>query len=160
MRALTVFLSLVTEDAVLGFLEYNGKDIPEHAAPTFLVHKTANLVTSLHKSMQLKIKTELRELWLIESYDAANKAINVLLVKFLAKCYPAELKKLEKNEENGWDSIASCQSEVLGINKMTNPIQSTFVTFDPMDIPSKALCFKKNNSLNGIKLIFCHSQKS
>ncbi|MGP1955721.1 MAG: hypothetical protein ACTS8W_02550, partial [Arsenophonus sp. NC-PY1-MAG3] len=39
---------------------------------------------------------ELRELWLIESYDAADKALNILLARFLAKCYPAEIKEAEK----------------------------------------------------------------
>ncbi|MGP1959022.1 MAG: hypothetical protein ACTS7E_03420 [Arsenophonus sp. NC-CH8-MAG3] len=41
-------------------------------------------LVSFPKGMQLKVKVELMDLWLIENCDAANKPFDILLARFLA----------------------------------------------------------------------------
>ncbi|MGP1959521.1 MAG: hypothetical protein ACTS77_01235 [Arsenophonus sp. NC-TX2-MAG3] len=45
-----------------------------------------------------------RKSYLPESPDTANKSLDILLSRFLAKYYPTAMKKLEKNGEERWHS--------------------------------------------------------
>ncbi|MGP1927506.1 MAG: hypothetical protein ACTS8R_08075 [Arsenophonus sp. NC-QC1-MAG3] len=58
----------------------------------------------LQKGMQPKLRSELQEVCLLESRDAANKSLDILLSRFSAKYNPAAMKKLEKNREERWHS--------------------------------------------------------
>ncbi len=50
--------------------------------------------------MQLKVKTELQEIWLPKRYTiTTDKTFNVLLGRFIAKVYLATMKKLKKIEK-------------------------------------------------------------
>ena len=59
------------------------------------VHKTANVLASLTKSVQPKGKSERREVWLPRDRDPANKALDGQLVKYGAKS-PAAMKTFTK----------------------------------------------------------------
>ncbi|MGP1959008.1 MAG: hypothetical protein ACTS7E_03345 [Arsenophonus sp. NC-CH8-MAG3] len=50
-----------------------------------------------YKRCPLKVKAKLQEVWLVESRDAIDKAINVLLQKFSTST--KAMKKLEKDRE-------------------------------------------------------------
>ncbi|MGP1956466.1 MAG: hypothetical protein ACTS8H_01690 [Arsenophonus sp. NC-PE1-MAG3] len=64
----------------------------------------------------LKVKVELGgEVWLAESRDATNKALNILLARLSAK-YTAAMRMLEKNKEKT-TGILSLPISTLGINK-------------------------------------------
>ncbi|MGG2141831.1 IS256 family transposase [Symbiopectobacterium sp. RP] len=125
-RGLTVSPKLATGDGALGFWNAMAKIFPDTQHQRCWVHKTANVLASLLKAMQPKVKAELREVWLAKSRDAANEAFDVLLARFSAK-YPAAMKKLEKAREEllafydfpleHWASI-----------RTTNPIESAFAT--------------------------------
>ncbi|EJM2521940.1 transposase [Salmonella enterica] len=102
-----------------------------------LVHKTANVLASLPKSVQPKIKSELRDIWLAENRVSADKALDAMLVKYGDK-YPAAMKKLTKDREElpafydfpvaHWASI-----------RTTNPIEPAFATARPEYAPAKAV---------------------
>ncbi|MGP1923937.1 MAG: hypothetical protein ACTS73_03080 [Arsenophonus sp. NEOnobi-MAG3] len=49
------------------------------------------------KGIQLKVKAELRDVWLAESRDADNKALDILLVRVLVKYPTTAMKKLWKD---------------------------------------------------------------
>ncbi|EBC1279595.1 transposase, partial [Salmonella enterica] len=51
-----------------------------------------NVLASLPKSVQPKVKSEMREIWLAEDRNSANKALDGMLAKYADK-YPAAMKK-------------------------------------------------------------------
>ncbi|MGP1924361.1 MAG: hypothetical protein ACTS73_05560 [Arsenophonus sp. NEOnobi-MAG3] len=62
-------------------------------------HKTANVLASLHKARQQKVKAELLEVCLAESRDTANNALDILLRIFSIK-YLAAMKIWRNIEKN------------------------------------------------------------
>ncbi|MGG2143910.1 IS256 family transposase [Symbiopectobacterium sp. RP] len=125
-RGLTVSPKLATGDGALGFWNAMAKIFPDTQHQRCWVHKTANVLASLPKAMQPKVKAELREVWLAESRDAANEAFDVLLARFSAK-YPAAMKKLEKAREELL-AFYDFPSEHWTSIRTTNPIESAFAT--------------------------------
>ncbi|MGG2141013.1 IS256 family transposase [Symbiopectobacterium sp. RP] len=125
-RDLTVSPKLATGDGALGFWNAMAKIFPDTQHQHCWVHKTANVLASLPKAMQPKVKAELREVWLAESRDAANEAFDVLLARFSAK-YPAAMKKLEKAREELL-AFYDFPSEHWASIRTTNPIESAFAT--------------------------------
>lgn len=125
-RGLTISPKLATGDGAMGFWNALAKVFPDTRHQRCLVHKTANVLASLPKSVQPKIKSELRDIWLAENRDSANKALDGVLAKYGDK-YAAAMKKLTKDREEllafydfpvaHWASI-----------RTTNPIESAFAT--------------------------------
>lgn len=97
-RGLTVSPRLATGDGAMGFWKALAKVFPDTRHQRCLVHKTANVLASLPKSVQPKVKSELREIWLAEDRDSANKELDAMLAKYGGK-YPAAMKKLTKDRE-------------------------------------------------------------
>lgn len=125
-RGLTVSPKLATGDGAMGFWNALAKVFPDTRHQRCLVHKTANVLTSLPKSVQPKVKSELREVWLAENRQSANKALDMLLAKYSAK-YPAAIKKLTKDREEllaFYDFPAAHWASI----RTTNPIESAFAT--------------------------------
>lgn len=90
------------------------------------MHKTANVLASLPKSVQPKVKSELREIWLAEDRESANKALDGVLAKYGDK-YSAAMKKLTKDREEllaFYDFPAAHWASI----RTTNPIESAFAT--------------------------------
>jgi putative transposase len=62
------------------------------------VHKTANVLNKLHKSVQPKVKEALHDIWMAGTRDAAYKAFDSIVKRFGDK-YPGAMKCLAKNKE-------------------------------------------------------------
>jgi len=60
------------------------------------VHKTANVLNKLPKSVQPKAKSDLHEIWQAETRQAANQAFDHFLEKYQAK-YDAACDCLSKD---------------------------------------------------------------
>ncbi|MGP1958442.1 MAG: hypothetical protein ACTS7E_00035 [Arsenophonus sp. NC-CH8-MAG3] len=58
------------------------------------------MLVLLPEDIQSKVKGELQEVCLLESRDAPDKALDILLARFLVNYYPVAMKKLEKNRKN------------------------------------------------------------
>lgn len=125
-RGLTVSPKLATGDGAMGFWNALAKVFPDTRHQRCLVHKTANVLASLAKSVQPKVKSELREIWLAEDRDSANKALDALLAKYGAK-YPAAMKKLTKDREELLAFYDFPSAHWASI-RTTNPIESAFAT--------------------------------
>ena len=82
----------------MGFWNALAKVFPDTLHQRCLVHKTANVLASLAKSVQPKIKSELRDIWLAENRESADKALDAMLKKYGDK-YPPAMKKLTKARE-------------------------------------------------------------
>ena len=125
-RGLTSSPKLATGDGAMGFWNALAKVFPDTRHQRCLVHKTANVLASLPKSVQPKIKSELRDIWLAENRESADTALDVMLVKYGDK-YPAAMNKLTKDREEllaFYDFPAAHWASI----RTTNPIQSAFAT--------------------------------
>ncbi|RAP67638.1 MULE transposase domain protein, partial [Candidatus Erwinia dacicola] len=90
---MTVSPKLATGDGTMGFWKALAKVFLDTRHQRCLVHKTANVLAARPKSIQPKVKSELREIWLSGGRDSVNKAFNGMLAKYSDK-YPAAMKKL------------------------------------------------------------------
>ncbi len=90
------------------------------------VHKTANVLNKMPKSVQPKAKGDLHEIWQAETRAAANVAFDHFLEKYAAK-YPAACECLRKDRDvllTFYDFPAEHWAHL----RTTNPIESTFAT--------------------------------
>ncbi|WGE30902.1 IS256 family transposase (plasmid) [Edwardsiella tarda] len=125
-RGLTVSPKLAIGDGATGFWNALAKVFPDTRHQRCLVHKTANVLTSLPKSVQPKVKSELRDVWLAENRESANKALDGVLARYADK-YPVAMKKLTKDREEllaFYDFPAAHWASI----RTTNPIESAFAT--------------------------------
>jgi len=76
-------------DGALGFWAAIRKVFPETREQRCWVHKTANVLNKMPKSVQTKAKGDLHEIWQAETKDDANKAFDNFLEKYAAKYAPA-----------------------------------------------------------------------
>lgn len=90
------------------------------------VHKTANVLNKLPKSVQRKVKADLYEIWMAEIRFDAHKAFDRTVKRFDAK-YPTAMACLMKNREALLAFYDYPAEHWLHI-RTTNPIKSTFAT--------------------------------
>lgn len=86
-RGLTEATKLAIGDGALGFWEALSKVYPATAHQRCRVHRTANVLNKLPKSVQPKVKADLHEIWMAETREAAHQAFDRTLKRFGAK-YP------------------------------------------------------------------------
>jgi putative transposase len=125
-RGLTLAPQLATGDGALGFWAALRKVYPQTREQRCWVHKTANVLNKMPKSVQPRAKADLHEIWLAETRDAANKAFDTFLAKYEAK-YEGACECLRKDREvllTFYDFPAEHWKHL----RTTNPIESTFAT--------------------------------
>lgn len=125
-RGLSVDPKLAIADGALGFWAAARKLLPETKEQRCTVHKTANVLNKLPKSVQPKAKSDLHEIWNAETREAAGKAFDQFLEKFEAK-YPSACDCLTKDRDvllTFYDFPAEHWAHL----RTTNPIESTFAT--------------------------------
>jgi transposase-like protein len=125
-RGLTFSPQLAIGDGALGFWSALRKVYGETREQRCWVHKTANVLNKLPKSVQPKAKADLHEIWMAESREKANQAFDTFLEKYQAK-YPAACECLRKDRDvllAFYDFPAEHWKHL----RTTNPIESTFAT--------------------------------
>lgn len=125
-RGLQVDPKLAIADGALGFWAAARKVFPTTREQRCTVHKTANVLSKLPKSVQPRAKSALHEIWQAESRAAANVALDHFLEKYQAK-YPKACECLSKDREvllTFYDFPARHWPHL----RTTNPIESTFAT--------------------------------
>lgn len=100
---------LAVGDGALGFWKALSKVYPTTAHQRCWVHKTANVLNKLPKSVQPKVKTDLHEIWMAETRETAYQAFHRTLRRFGAK-YPRRWSAWPKIGTNCWRSTTSQQS--------------------------------------------------
>lgn len=123
---LTTGPGLATGDGALGFWKALAKCYPDTAHQRCWVHKTANVLSVLPKSVQPKVKEALHDIWMAETREDANKAFDRTLTRFQAK-YPGAMDKLVKDREELLAFYDFPAEHWVSI-RTTNPIESTFST--------------------------------
>lgn len=117
---------LAVGDGALGFWKALTKAYPETRHQRCWVHKTANVLDKLPKSMQPKVKSALHEIYLAETREAAHKAFDSALKRFQDK-YPKAMGCLDKDREELLAFYDFPAVHWIHL-RTTNPIESTFAT--------------------------------
>lgn len=125
-RGLTMAPKLAIGDGALGFWAALRKVFGETREQRCWVHKTANVLNSMPKSVQPKAKSDLHEIWMAETRAAATKAFDTFIDKYGAK-YEKACECLQKDRDvllTFYDFPAEHWKHL----RTTNPIESTFAT--------------------------------
>ncbi len=125
-RGLSEAPLLAVGDGALGFWAALRKVFAKTREQRCWVHKTANVLNKLPKSVQPKAKADLHEIWQAETRERANQAFDHFLEKYRAK-YADACDCLTKDREvllTFYDFPAEHWKHV----RTTNPIESTFST--------------------------------
>jgi len=125
-RGLDVAPKLAVGDGALGFWNALSKVWPHTAQQRCWVHKTANVMEKLPKSIQPKVKEVLHNIWGAETRQEAETVFKHCIERFSSK-YPKAMKCLAKDQESMlvfYDFPAENWQHI----RTTNPIESVFAT--------------------------------
>ncbi len=125
-RGLQMVPKIAVGDGALGFWAALRKVFPETREQRCWVHKTANVLNKMPKSVQPKAKGDLHGIWQAETKDDAEKAFDAFIEKYEAK-YAQACDCLKKDRDvllTFYDFPAEHWSHL----RTTNPIESTFAT--------------------------------
>jgi transposase-like protein len=125
-RGLTFPPRLAVGDGALGFWAALREIYPETRQQRCWVHKTANVLNYLPKSLQPKAKAALHEIWMAATKADATTAFNQFVVTFGAK-YPKAVECLVKDRE-ALLAFYDFPAEHWIHIRTSNPIESTFAT--------------------------------
>jgi transposase-like protein len=125
-RGLELAPELAVGDGGLGFWAALRKVYSSAREQRCWVHKTANVLNKMPKSIQPKAKSMLHDIWMAETKVDAEKAFDLFLETFVGK-YTGATACLEKDRDvllTFYDFPAEHWTHI----RTTNPIESTFST--------------------------------
>ncbi|MBM9514419.1 IS256 family transposase, partial [Desulfogranum marinum] len=117
---------LAVGDGAMGFWKALRKVYPTTTHQRCWVHKTANVLNKLPKSIQPKVKQALHEIWMAPTKEEAYSAFDIATSTYEAK-YPKAMECLEKDKDDMlafYDFPAAHWQHI----RTSNPIESTFAT--------------------------------
>ncbi len=117
---------LAVGDGALGFWKALSQVYPDTKWQRCWVHKTANVLNKLPKSLQAKAKSKLHQIWMAPDKDEAQRHFNDFVRVYEPK-YPKAAECLEKDHDallTFYDFPAEHWRHI----RTTNPIESTFAT--------------------------------
>ena len=125
-RGLTIPPDLATGDGALGFWAALRDVFPNTREQRCWVHKTANVLGALPKSLHDKAKSDLQDIWMAETKKEANAAFDLFVENYGVK-YEKAVGKLVKDRDEllaFYDFPAEHWKHI----RTTNPIESIFAT--------------------------------
>jgi putative transposase len=125
-RGLKVPPELAIGDGALGFWKALAKVYGKTRRQRCWVHKTANILNKLPKSMQAKAKEKIHQIWMAPDKAEAQRCFDNFINLYEAK-YPKAVECLQKDREallTFYDFPAEHWKHI----RTTNPIESTFST--------------------------------
>ena len=134
-RGLSVAPELAIGDGALGFWKALEQQFGVTRHQRCWLHKTLNVLNKLPKSVQPRAKADLKEIWMAEGRDDAEKAFDRFLAKYQAK-YDKATDCLAKDRETllaFYDFPAEHWKHI----RTGNPIESTFATVRHRTVRSK-----------------------
>ena len=150
-KGLTIAPELATGDGALGFWKALEEVFPTTRHQRCTVHKTANVLNKVPKSIQPQVKHDLREIWTAPDRETADKAIDIFAEKYGPK-YDKAVQCLVKDRDRlltffdfpaeHWDHVRS-----------TNPIESVFATVRHRTVRTKGALSQKTAKLMVFKLV-------
>jgi transposase-like protein len=125
-RGLLEAPELAIGDGSLGFWKALSKVYDKTRWQRCWVHKTANILNKLPKSIQAKAKENIHQIWMASNKEEAEKAFDAFIDIYEAK-YPKAAECLKKDRDvllTFYDFPAEHWRHI----RTTNPIESTFAT--------------------------------
>lgn len=155
-RGLSIAPEIAVGDGALGFWRALDEVFPGTAHQRCWVHKTANVLDKVPKSIQPAMKADLREIHGAPTRAAAEVALAVFVEKYGAK-YPRAAACLTKDREallafydfpaEHWDHLRS-----------SNPIESVFATVRHRTVRTKGALSATTAKLMVFKLVMAASK--
>ncbi len=142
---------LAVGDGALGFWKAVTKRWPTTRQQRCWVHKTANILNKVPKSMQPKVKEALHDIWMAPTREQAYKAYDSCVKRFEDK-YPGAMKCLAKDKESMlafYDFPAAHWQHI----RTSNPIESVFATVRLRTTRSKSCGSRKTTLAMAWKLM-------
>ena len=150
-RGLEIAPDLAVGDGALGFWKAIEEVFPSTRHQRCWVHKTANILNKVARSVQVNMKSDLRDIYGAPTRAAAEMAINVFADKYGAK-YDKAVACLTKDRETllaffdfpaeHWDHL-----------RTSNPIESVFATVRHRTVRTKGTLSAKTAKLMVFKLV-------
>ena len=125
-RGLSFAPKLAIGDGALGFWKALGEVFPSTRRQRCWVHKTANILDKLPKSVQPKAKSMIKDMYMAPTKEAALKSYDHFIKVFSDK-YPKAVGCLIKDKEDLFTFYDFPAIHWIHI-RTTNPIESTFAT--------------------------------
>ena len=125
-QGMTIAPELAIGDGALGFWNAATKFWPRTRHQRCWVHKTANILNKVAKSVQPRMKESLQDIWMAETRDEAYKAFRVFEQRYGAK-YPKATECLVKDKDEML-AFYDFPAEHWRHIRTTNPIESMFAT--------------------------------
>src|SRR6478609_4659618 len=143
-RGLTIDPQLAIADGALGFWKAIEEVWPKTRAQRCWVHKTANVLNRLPKSLQAKAKRTLQDIWMAETRKAAEAALDAFTETYGIK-YEKAVECLTKDRETLL-AFYDFPAEHWKHLRTTNPIESTFATVRHRTVRSRG-CLSNKTAL-------------
>jgi len=150
-RGLTIAPELATGDGALGFWKALDAVSPTTRHQRCTVHKAANVLDKMPKSVQPAAKSDLREVWAAPNRSTAEAAVATFAEKYGAK-YEKAVTCLVKDRDalltfydfpaEHWDHL-----------RTSNPIESVFVTVRHRTVRTKGALSQDTARLIMFKLV-------
>ena len=150
-RGLVIAPELATGDGALGFWKALDEVSPATRHQRCTVHKTANVLDKLAKSVQPAAKADLREIWTAPDRATAEAAVAVFAEKYAAK-YEKAVTCLVKDRDalltfydfpaEHWDHL-----------RTSNPIESVFATVRHRTVRARGALSQDRARLMVFKLV-------
>jgi putative transposase len=125
-RGLGELPALATGDGALGFWAAAAEEFPTTRRQRCWVHKTANILDKMPRSVQSKAKARIHDMYMADTKENALKAYDEFLALFEAK-YPKACECLSKDKDDLFTFYDFPAEHWIHI-RTTNPIESTFAT--------------------------------
>ncbi len=125
-RGLTQAPTLAVGDGALGFWGALEEVYPTTRAQRCWVHKMANVLNYLPKSVQPKAKQALQEIWMAATREEADRAFDLFVETYQAK-YPKAADCL-KQDRDALLAFYDFPAEHWPHIRTSNPIESSFAT--------------------------------
>jgi putative transposase len=156
-RGLTIDPQLAVADGALGFWKAIDEVWPKTRAQRCWVHKTANVLNKLPKSLQAKAKRALQDIWMAETRTAAEAAFDAFIETYSVK-YEQAVECLTKDRE-ALLAFYDFPAEHWKHLRTTNPIESTFATVRHRTVRSRG-CLSNKTALAMIFKLAQAAEKS
>ena len=156
-RGLSTAPQLAVADGALGFWKALGEIWPTTREQRCWVHKTANVLNKLPKSLHGKAKRALQDIWMAETKNEAVSALDAFADSYAPK-YDKAVECLTKDRD-ALLAFYDFPAEHWKHLRSTNPIESTFATVRHRTIRSKG-CLSNKTALAMVFKLIEAAQKS
>ncbi len=150
-RGLTTAPEIAVADGALGFWKALGEVWPTTREQRCWVHKTANILNKMPKSLHTKAKRALQEIWMAETKNDAVTAFQAFVETYEVK-YEKAADCLTKDRD-ALLAFYDFPAEHWKHLRTTNPIESTFATVRHRTIRSKGCLSNKTALVMVFKLV-------